>query len=242
MKKRISLITMLLLLLAAPLSVNAEEYSGGDDWSVTFDGNSMESNFRSTDIDDAVYALQPGDTVSFYIELSNSSDGDTYWYMTNQVLESLEDSQDVASGGAYSYTLTYMDPDGSSEILYSSESVGGETVNESGEGLHQATNSLEDYFYLDQLAGGETAAITLTVTLEGETQGNSYQDTLAKLQMNFAVEPVTYDSTGTPLTGTPYKTGDVTGTLIFVGVACVLGILCLILAVRRILRERRHQK
>ena len=30
--------------------------------------------------------------------------------------------------------------------------------------------------------------ITLEVALDGETQGNSYQDTLADLQMNFAVE------------------------------------------------------
>lgn len=241
MKKRISLMAVLLLLLAAPLRVYAEEYSGGEDWSVTFDGDSMESNFKSTDIDDAVYALQPGDTVSFTIALCNSYDGDTYWYMTNQVLESLEDSQDVASGGAYSYILTYVDPDGNSEILYSSESVGGETVNESGEGLHQATDSLEDYFYLDQLSQGESAAITLTVTLEGETQGNSYQDTLAKLQMNFAVEPISYDSTGTPHTGTPYKTGDVTGTLIFGSVTCALGILCLAAALGMMRRERRRQ-
>lgn len=30
----------------------------------------------------------------------------------------------------------------------------------------------------------------MTVALDGETQGNGYQDTLAKLQMNFAVEKV----------------------------------------------------
>ena len=41
--------------------------------------------------------------------------------MTNQVLQSLEDSQSVASGGAYSYILSFTAPDGSNRILYSSE-------------------------------------------------------------------------------------------------------------------------
>ena len=31
-------------------------------------------------------------------------------------------------------------------------------------------------------------SISLVVSLDGETQGNDYQDTLADLQMNFAVE------------------------------------------------------
>ena len=83
-------------------------------------------------------------------------------------------------------------------MLYSSEVVGGEGSKE--EGLHQATNGLEDYFYLGRLSKNEQAMIRLYVQLDGETQGNAYQDTLAKLQMNFAVEGVT--------TQTVVKTGD----------------------------------
>ena len=112
--------------------------------------------------------------------------------MTNEVLQTLEDSQSVAEGGAYTYILTYVGADGE-EVLYSSEAVGGEGDSEAGEGLHQATDALEDYFYLDQLAEGESGYVQLVVKLDGETQGNAYQDTLAKLIMNFAVEKVNDD-------------------------------------------------
>ena len=47
---------------------------------------------------------------------------------------------------------------------------------------------LEQFFYLDHLKKGEQGYITLTVALNGETHGNGYQNTLARLQLNFAVE------------------------------------------------------
>lgn len=220
------------LLLSVPHSVYAEEFFGGDGWSVEFDGAKMESTFKSTDIDDAIYQLQPGDTVNFHLELKNSHEGETNWYMSNQVLQSLEDSQSVAEGGAYSYILTYIEPDGTEKFLYSSESVGGETVNGSGEGLHQATDSLEDFFYLDRLSSGEKAEINLTVKLEGETQGNEYQDTLAKLQMNFAVEQTGAD-TSSLLPGMTkiIKTGDTTNILFFVAMTLAAGVVCAVWAV-----------
>lgn len=158
--------------------------------------------------------------------------------MTNKVLKSLEDAQTVAEGGAYSYILTYIKQDGTKETLYSSEEVGGETKNASGEGLHQATNSLKDYFYLDRLKSGQSGEITLKVKLEGETQGNTYQDTLAKLQMNFAVELVDDSTTpGTPdnPTKTPskkspsrttVKTGDNSRVLLYSVIALIAGLVC----------------
>lgn len=242
-KKIISLAAACALMLSVPLSVQAEEFSGGDGWCVEFDGKKMESTFKSTDIDDAIYQLQPGDTVNLHLELKNSHDEGTEWYMSNKVLQSLEDSQSVADGGAYSYILTYIEPDGTERLLYSSESVGGDTVNESGEGLHQATNSLEDFFYLDQLESGENAEITLTVKLEGETQGNTYQDTLAKLQMNFAVE-LTGGNDSPLIPGMPniIKTGDNTNILIFAVVTLIAGMVCAILGVTTGRKKRKGKR
>ena len=182
--------------------------------------------------------MEPGDTVDFHIQLKNEYKQTTDWYMTNKVLKSLEDAQTVAEGGAYSYILTYIKQDGTKETLYSSEEVGGETKNASGEGLHQATNSLKDYFYLDRLKSGQSGEITLKVKLEGETQGNTYQDTLAKLQMNFAVELVDDSTTpGTPdnPTKTPpkkspsrttVKTGDNSRVLLYSVIALIAGLVC----------------
>lgn len=242
-KKFIGLTTALVMLLAVSVTARAEEFSGGDGWSVTFDGSQMTSTFKNTDIDDAVYQLQPGDTVTIHLKLANAYSANTDWYMTNEVLQSLEDSQTVAEGGAYSYILKYVNPKGESNLLYSSDDVGGESINESGEGLRQATDSLEDYFYLDTLAAGEEGEITLVVKLEGETQGNTYQDTLAKLQMNFAVE-LTSTATGTHTPGgnTPgnkiIKTGDNSKVLMYSLLALLAGLICAGLAFYKINQSR----
>lgn len=239
-KKWIGIMAALALFVTAPVQVQAEEFSGGDDWKVTFNGEKLDSTFKNADIDDAIYQLQPGDTVNIRLELKNTYDGDTRWYMTNQVLQSLEDSQSAASGGAYSYILTFTAPDGTIRTLYSSESVGGDTAGEGGEGLHQATNAMEDYFYLDELAKGEQAELALMVKLEGETQGNTYQDTLAKLQMNFAVELLTSGST--PLSNhTVIKTGDTNHVLLFSLLALAAGMFCIVLLSVKVKREKKEE-
>ena len=189
-KKICSLFLILLLAAGSTLNVCAEDYVGGNGWYVQFTGEKMESNFKASDITDEISKLQPGDSVTINIRLENKGTNGTDWYMTNEVLQSLEDSQDVANGSAYAYTLTYKNSKGQEETLYSSESIGGERDGRAArsEGLHQATDSLKDFFFLEQLDSKEKASISLNVALDGETHGNTYQNTMAKLQMNFAVE------------------------------------------------------
>lgn len=180
------------------LPVHAETFYGDESWNVTFSpANEMVSSFSTADINDVVGGMQPGDNVIITLKLKNENPTATDWYMQNEVLYSLEDrsANKETGGGAYTYRLFYTDKDGTVETLFDSDTVGGdngETVDEMlsnlGEGLHGATNALKDYFYLDTVQNGEGGMITLEVALDGETQGNSYQDTLADLQMNFAVE------------------------------------------------------
>ena len=247
MRKRLFVLAATaLMLISAPTAAKAEVYSGGSDWKVEFNGSQLNSTFKSSDINDAIYKLQPGDSVNISVSLVNSYEGETDWYMTNEVLQSLEDSQSVAGGGAYAYILTYINPEGQEKLLYSSESVGGEGSNVAGEGLHQATNNLKNYFYLDYLTKGESAQVKLTVALDGETQGNTYQDTLAKLQMNFAVEPTSTDApSGYSRTNRPtvseagiVQTGDNIRNLIFSAVTLVAGIFFVVLAVRKNKQEK----
>ena len=68
------------------------------------------------------------------------------------------------------------------------ETVGGESEQAERQGLYEATSGLEDSFYLDTLKSGEAGEISLRVALDGETQGNDYQNTLARLRLNLAVE------------------------------------------------------
>ena len=186
----LSLLLVSILSVGISLPVHAESYQGKSGWHVAFNGQKMESNFKTADLDEAVSGLQPGDNIVFTLSVQNDYSVTTDWWMTNEVLHSLEDSSanSRTHGGAYTYILTYTDKTGDPFTLFSSETVGGENISAAGEGLHEATDAMEEFFYLDTLASGQSGTITLEVALDGETQGTDYQDTLADLQMNFAVE------------------------------------------------------
>lgn len=228
------------LLVSMTMTAYAETSYGKSDWSVVFTGDKkMVSNFKTADLDEAIYGIQPGDNVLITLALKNENNADTDWYMTNEVLYSLEDrsANSDTGGGAYTYRLTYTDQGNTETTLFDSDTVGGEGVSGAGEGLHQATDALGEYFFLDTLKKGQSGKIVLEVALDGDTQGNDYQDTLADLQMNFAVELST-PGTSTPETGTPgtgrrgdiVKTGDEMTLTPFIIVACVTGTLLLIFA------------
>ena len=252
MRKISSIAMALVLLLAAGLPCAYAETMEGGDWYCRFTPDeAMDSNFNmsATGMADVLSGLQPGDSAVFHMQLENLHEQSTDWYMTNEVLQSLEASQTVAEGGAYTYDLRYVGPDGVEDVLYSSDSVGGEGKTLADrEGLNEATSALEDFFYLDTLKHGESGNITLIVALEGETQGNAYQDTLARLQMNFAVElsrvePDTPDATPTnPGPWTPVRTGDESNLLLWSGVMLVCGLGALGLAVYSLRRNRKHRE
>ena len=247
MRKRVLRMLLLLCLVCAlPMQVFAETYTGEEGWGVTFTPEEkMESNFRTGELTDLAQGLQPGDNMIITLTLKNTHPTTTHWYMTNKVLRSLEDSAAAAksAGGAYTYRLVYTDKSGAETVLYDSEQVGGEAVSPAGEGLHEATSALEDYFYLDTLAQGQSGSILLEVALEGETQGNWYQDTLADLQMNFAVE---LDTTGTTTRTRnirrTVKTGDYLDIVPYVIAAAASGLLLLILGFILVKRRRNEER
>lgn len=252
-KKGIGLVLALGLFLGCITPARAETYYGDDNWHVAFTSEEkMESTFKTADLDEVVSGLQPGDNIIIELKLENEHKETTDWYMTNKVLYSLEDrsANSATGGGAYTYRLAYTDKAGAETVLFDSDTVGGENSGAAGEGLHGATNALQDYFYLDTLENGQKGTITLEVALDGETQGNDYQDTLADLQMNFAVElrgdtpatPQTPETPGTPETpkkpgtpGTPgklIKTGDesrpVLLAVVMAGSGLVLLLFCIL--------------
>ena len=71
--------------------------------------------------------------------------------------------------------------------------------------------------------------------MDGETQGNSYQDTLADLQMNFAVE--LRDSSVKVV-----KTGDESNSMAAIIVAAVAGVLLLVLAIVSVRRRKKNKE
>lgn len=240
MKKRLLCLAMALLLLTLSAPVAAESFRGGDGWKVTFtkDGK-MTSSFHSGAIADAAAGLQPGDDMTFMIALQNENAETISWYMANKVLYSLEDRSRTAAGGAYTYRLSYMDPKGTEKVLFSNDAVGGEQVTPAGEGLHGATSSLEEFFYLDTMTVGQSGSIMLQVALDGESQGNNYQDTLADLEMTFAAE-LTNNTSKPPVV----STGDETNLFPYYLAMTISGALLLVLAIVRVKKrggENEHE-
>ena len=246
-KKVLCLVMAMVMLVGAGFSVQAKDYQGKDGWLAEFDGKEIKSNFGSSDLADEADDIQPGDSITLKVRIKNSDSGNTDWYMTNQAVQSLEDAKSVANGGAYEYRLAYIDSAGSETELYNSETVGGEDSSHK-EGLHQAPDSLKEYFYLDRLNKGESGMVTLRVKVDGETQGNDYQKTLAKLQMTFAVEKVTETAAvnETPdkkrSVSNAVKTGDTSKILFFCALALISGAILFIFGIMSLKRRSKDGK
>ena len=170
---------------ASSTDTDANTLIGSKNMKCTFDGKKLDSNLGS--IMDLVNQMQPGDSVKFEIELVNNYEKTTAFWMWNKVIKSFEQNS-PANGGAYTYILTYTDPAGKTEDIFRSDTVGGEEISNNREGMREATSNLEDYFYLYSLKKGQSGKVTLVVSLDGETQGNNYQNTLADIDFRFACE------------------------------------------------------
>ena len=84
------------------------------------------------------------------------------------------------------------------------------------------------------IRSGNTGTVKLKVRLDGETQGNSYQNTLARLQMDFAVEQPESGPGGRR----PVRTGDQTKIMLYVVMTLAAGLVLLLTAVIRLRRDR----
>ena len=216
----------LFLALIIVLSCSATAFA--ENWTVVFRSNqTFGGNLSNAAIHDLIANLEPGDSATFSVQIKNEYSKATRWYMWNRVIRSFEESSanNFAHGGAYIYKLTYTNPSGSSYVLYDSKNVGGETTIAGRTGLKQATVNLEDYFFLDTLNANESGTVTLNVTVDGETHGNVYQNTVADISMRFAVE-VTDSSNNR----TAVKTGDDNNLLPYYIGMVVAGLIFLFLA------------
>lgn len=175
------LVAVLLAALVAcfPNTASAET----DDWTVTFTGSTMTSD-GSADINKRLAGMQPGDAATFNVRLFNDCSEEASWYMKNSVLRSME--TELAQGGSYTYRLSYIGPDGVEEVIIGNDVVSGEGAN--SQGLFDATTATGEWFFLGKLPPQGQGLVTLFVALDPESHGNSYFDTEAQLQLEFAAE------------------------------------------------------
>ncbi|MDD3401983.1 MAG: hypothetical protein PHQ72_01320 [Hespellia sp.] len=242
-KKILCLALIAVMVLGTSMNVVARDLQGSDNWLVNFDGNELDSNYTSQNVADDLKDFAPGDNITLKVNVKNSFAGDTDWYMTNEVIQSLEDASS-ASGAAYTYRLTYVAPDNAETVLYDSDTVGGEGSTQAGEGLHQATGSLKDYIYMGRLSQGKSGRVQLYIALDGETSANDYQETLGKIQLKFAVEKVAAGTTTTQnrIVQSVVKTGDDTRLMLISIILLISGIVVLILGIVTWKRQRKHRE
>ena len=251
MKRKRSIYTLILTLamsfvmvVGMTLSVSAE--SNTVTGSCYFDGSNIVCDFDSNVVADTVKGLEPGDDVTFTVEYTNEYKGKTHWYMRNETIETLEQSYDQAKNGGYTYTLTNVAPDGSREVLFDNSTVGGSDTNgnpskispkssktsrgtdNTGEGLHQATNATDDWFFVQTLKKGQSGRTELYIKFDGESEVNNYMDTAGSLLLAYAVEK----DTGR------IKTGDETNVLKYIAVM-LAAFLMLILTILSYKKDRK---
>ena len=220
-----------------------------------FNGSDIVCDFDSNVVVETVKGLEPGDDVTFKVKFENRYDETTHWYMRNETLTTLEQSYDRTQNGGYTYKLTHIAPDGEETVLFDNSKVGG--VGEdghsyaidpkssqashghenTGEGLHQATNATDEWFFIQTLDKGESGRTRLYVKFDGESEVNDYMDTAGELMVAYAVEL----DTDKPDKHKKINTGDETNLLMYIA-TMLAAMLMLIFTIMSYRKDRRMAK
>lgn len=223
-------------LLPFPATAEAKHLTGASDWSVTYttDGR-LADNYSESGMEADIRQLQPGDDLTVSVRIRHENEHGADWYVSNEVLKSLEAGD--ATGSGYGYVLSYEGAKGSTEF-YRSATVGGT----GSAGLLDATKSLDDYFYLDTLRQGQEGTLRLVVTLDGETEQNAYFNQFARIRLMFAVEEQdTTSGGGTSSERKFVKTGEETNLMPIYAVMIASGLGLLVFIAFDSRRSRREE-
>lgn len=185
MKRKIKVLIPLCMMIICAIGIFSVVSAANLKGSVDFDGDKVNVNYAPVEFKKQLTSMVPGEEVKLDIDVENKSSKMVDWYVESNVLKTFEEGT-KASGGSYEYEMLYTDSKGNKVVIYSSEDVGGE----GSEGLKEATNGTEEYFYLTRMQAGEKGVFTTRVALDGETVTNDYQLTLADININFAVDVV----------------------------------------------------
>ena len=240
MKRRFMMILALTMALVIGLTsgvfAESEEVTGY----CYFDGDKIVSDFDSDIVVKTVRGLEPGDEVTFKVKFENQYPGTTHWYMRNEALKTLEESFDRTQNGGYTYRLTHYDPDNNKQVLFDNSEVGGDAKPADMEGLHQATNALDEWFFIQDLDQYEHGYTELYVKFDGDSEVNDYMDTAGKLLVAYAVE---LDNTKPEKHRKRVYTGDENNLLNYLALmlAAMLMLILTILSYRKDRRDMRAE-
>lgn len=189
MRKRILNIVLALALTVVGLAgqnLIAEAKTHTTSWPVTYDGSKVTSKFSENVTNDTMSAVMPGDTVIYEVNYSTSVDAD--FYLNADIINSLEEKaadktdSSEAKEGAYTYIIKNGD-----QVVCDSELFGVSDEEDLIKGLKMVDGE-DKYFELGRLPAGGKGKVTISITLDGNSQDNSYMYKLATLDIKIGAQ------------------------------------------------------
>lgn len=222
----------------------------------------IEYTDEQTDISNAFQGMAPGDTKTVTIRVQNENSHTASFFISQETLSYLEEKE-TASGGAYSYDLKVGTEMASAVSLLDTVAGGYDSsLAADDQGINNITE-LEDYQYFAELGTGEYTNVYLTLTIDGEgfdsTDQVNYENAVGELEFNFRAyykdrDPIIITETITekePDTivekvvdqvvklAQEVKTGDSMEKLVVFGGILVMGMLIVVIALKKRKAESR---
>ena len=173
MKKLSVLLVMASLIIPSMSTVNAA------DSMITFDGDAekfINAN-ENNEVFDGFKNMYPGETRTQSLTLKNDDYREMRFYMSSKIVDEFGNEITDSSGIAYDVNFTI-----NGEDLFDGQVGGEDRVGMTDEG-EQGDNIL-----VATLGQGETALLEMTLTADGDTMDNSYQDASGHVEYTFSVE------------------------------------------------------
>lgn len=168
-KKIVTLLITAALLLATGISASAAE-------TITFRGQA-EKFVTSVDGDVETFTdMLPGETRTVSLTLKNEDSSEMKFYMSAEILDNIA-SKTADSQAVYDFVISKNGQPFFTTI------IGGGTAKNTSAGekyLDESNNIL-----LDTLARGQSDVIDISLTLEGNSTGNSYMEKTGQIQLVF---------------------------------------------------------
>lgn len=170
MKKLCALLVMLSLFIPSVNSVFA-----ADDSIITFDGDAEDFILPENNEVFNLEGMYPGETRSYTLTLVNDDYREMNFYMSSRIVKELaNDSSSGAGAAAFDFNFKINGVDLFDGLVGGEDNVG--------------EKMMEDDILIATLAKDEKAVLEMTVTADGDSLDNSYQDATGSVQYTFSVE------------------------------------------------------
>lgn len=217
--KRRKLFAAVLTLALALASVG--NVSAAETGSVIFEG---EAEKFVTQVDgDEFENIMPGESRTLNIMISNDHSEEMKFYMSAEIFKNIAESGDKRA--VYDFSIAKDDQ------VFFTAIIGGESGENISSGKEYLTK--DNHILLDILKKGESSKVSITLSLDGDSADNAYQNQAGEIQLRFSVETPEGPATLLKKITKTVRTGDVLPIGIMIAAAGSLLLIIIILLKKR---------